>query len=397
MPYIIAVWSQQGILVAIPRYLKQLVTLSPLHFIFQAKVIGIYVTNELRVGGAQYIATGRGLPIDRRPFLSERGGLYQDFVQLASYDGARLLGAAVLVVIMGGSGSDLKWWWLCLGLTIVSWLYAPFIFNPYQFAHRFFRGDIQSIKDFFYKEGGSKWEAWYERTQLRRGTGLRVSIFDLLYWFFMISTFYTAVNAKLNIHAVLFPNVPLRQLPLLPPVFPSLLAAAVGACIEPRFGQKRSLQPGAANLLHLLSAASIIPVLNLLEVILGLIPLASVHWWKACGAALILKYFLLSLLLICAEQMLRLNCCRWGYLRALLRLWLYGHRMAMDILVSSLIFWTLAPFVLFDRARDMVCTGCSVHHLLVFRNAGQLERDETVLRVPGQLAPNDSDLTSPLR
>jgi len=95
--------------------------------------------------------------------------------------------------------------------------------------------------------------------------------------------------------------------------------------------------------------------------------------------------------------MLRLDCCHWGYLKAMLRLWLYGHRMAMDILVSSLVFWTLAPFVLVDRARDMVCTGCSFHHLLVFRNAGQLERDETVLHVPGQLARDRTDLTLPLR
>merc|ERR1719362_238785 len=205
----------------------------------------------------------------------------------------------------------------------------------------------------------------------------------------MISAWYTTVNAKLGTHSVLFPKVPLRQSPLLPPVFLSLVAAAIGAAIEPKVGRKRSINPGAANLLHLLSMAGIIPVLDLVEVVLGLIPLASVHWWKACGAALILKYCLLSMLLSCAEQMLRLNWCRCGYPRALLRLWLYGHRMAMDILVSSLIFWTLAPLVLFDRVRDMLCTNCSLHHLLVFRDPGQLARDGQAL--------GERDLSLPLR
>lgn len=55
---------------------KQFLTLSPLHFIFQAKIIGYYVMNELRYGGAQYVATGRGLPTERRDFIgkpSEQG------------------------------------------------------------------------------------------------------------------------------------------------------------------------------------------------------------------------------------------------------------------------------------------------------------------------------------
>merc|ERR1711982_157891 len=40
-------------------------------FVFQAKLIGHYIMNEVRYGGATYVATGRGLPVDRRPFVGE--------------------------------------------------------------------------------------------------------------------------------------------------------------------------------------------------------------------------------------------------------------------------------------------------------------------------------------
>merc|ERR1712070_176615 len=101
--------------------MKQMLTLSPLLFIFQAKIIGNYVTNEVRRGGATYVATGRGLPTERRPFIGEVeknslkikvekgtpkvGGLYLDYAQHTYYDGVRLLLGGVLVVVAGGSSA----------------------------------------------------------------------------------------------------------------------------------------------------------------------------------------------------------------------------------------------------------------------------------------------------
>ena len=40
-----------------------------MHFIFQAKIIGNYVSNEIRYGGANYVATGRGLLNERKRFI----------------------------------------------------------------------------------------------------------------------------------------------------------------------------------------------------------------------------------------------------------------------------------------------------------------------------------------
>jgi len=367
-PFVIEVWMQQGVLMALKRYFNQLLTLSPLHFVFQSKVIGIYVANELRNGGANYIATGRGLPTQRVDFLQ----LYQTFAQIALYDGARMLVASVLVIVAGAETSGLLWWWFMLGITIVSWLFAPFIFNPYQYARRYFRKDVASLQRFFLSEGGGPWSAWYEKTQLKRGTGLRVTVFDIFYWLFLITAWYTTLGAKTHIYVTIFPGYLWRTLPVLPPVFLSLLVTAIGACVEPCAGTRYGQDFRAAPLLHIGPTAVICVLLDLIETIGGLAFAISARWWKTFVAGLLLKYCLLSLLLSCAECLLRLGWCPAGFIQAHMRLWVYGHRMAMDMAVSGLIFCSLSPLVLVDAVRDSLRINCSLHNILIFRNAGQL-------------------------
>merc|ERR1712159_735384 len=104
-------------------------------------------------------------------------------------------------------------------------------------------------------------------------------------------------------------------------------------------------------------------------------------------AALLLKYYTLSMLLFAAQYALQLGWCE--FLTPPLRLWLYGHRLAFDAVVSSVIFWPLGLFVCFDRIRDECCHGCSLHQLLIFRDPGQLVRNIEELRH----MRNDSSVT----
>lgn len=103
--------------------------------------------------------------------LKKLGGLYLDYASIAYYvscqstvavdtantplverwrverrcirtvgteDGVTLLAGVVLIYLAGGvSGAgvfrnDVWWVFICLFLTVASWLWAPFIFNPYQ-------------------------------------------------------------------------------------------------------------------------------------------------------------------------------------------------------------------------------------------------------------------------
>lgn len=164
LPLFAEVWMERSLKTAVLRLVRQLFTLSPLMFIFQAKIIGHYVVNELRYGGATYVSTGRGLPTERRPFIGEIaenglklkkvGGLYLDYAAISYYDGATLLAGAATVYLSGAlmnssPGSDATWIWLSLGLTVSSWLFAPFIFNPYQFDAGHFCEDARCLLAFF--------------------------------------------------------------------------------------------------------------------------------------------------------------------------------------------------------------------------------------------------------
>merc|ERR1719491_2869845 len=125
MPLFAEMWIERSFKMAFVRFLKQIFTLSPLLFVFQAKVIGHYIVNEIRYGGATYVSTGRGLPTDRRPFIGEAqdgglklskvGGLYLDYAAITYYDGVKLGCGVALVVVAGGvsqagsSGAMLTW------------------------------------------------------------------------------------------------------------------------------------------------------------------------------------------------------------------------------------------------------------------------------------------------
>lgn len=52
-PLFLQVWLENSLLAAVLRVCKQMVTLAPLHFVFQAKIIGTYITNEITLGGGQ--------------------------------------------------------------------------------------------------------------------------------------------------------------------------------------------------------------------------------------------------------------------------------------------------------------------------------------------------------
>merc|ERR1712232_73084 len=72
---------------------------------------------------------------------------------------------------------------------------------------------------------------------------------------------------------------------------------------------------------------------------------------------------------------------------AFLRMWLYGHRLAQDLITCIFIFACLSLICAFDFFRSQ-CFGCSLHHILVFRDPGQATRraDEEVRRSRSNVA-----------
>jgi len=379
-PLLLETWLQAGLFAAVSRIIKQMMSLSPLHFIFQAKVIGSYVSNEIIYGGAAYVSTGRGLPIERRFFIgvkNNNSGLYNDFAQLAFYDGARLLVAVALVVAAGGLKvtSELRWaliwWFLALFLTLTSWLFAPFIFNPYQFNSSKFKEDWKDWRNFFLSES-VPWKSWYEKSQLRPGSGIRSSPASVVGWVIFVFAFYVVLENKIHTFTVVFPNMGtiLRKyaLGILPPV----VLSGCFCLLLPLLLERLSRRP-----MPLFGFVIAVLVLDSVEAFLALWELLGVGWWNTVLAGVILKYALVSSLLVLCECAFRFKgpvapenaCCQ--ALKDACKLWLLAHRMARDVLVSVLIYAFLAIGVCGDWfRREVIGFSASPHNLLVYRDPG---------------------------
>jgi hypothetical protein len=420
LPLFMETWMERSLKVAVIHVLKQLFTGSPLLFIFQSKVIGSYVVNELRLGGATYVSTGRGLATERRAFLGKLAatgtrlekvdGLYLDYASIAYYDGTGLLVGVVLVGALGGgsvASGNLAWTWVALALTVTSWLFAPFIYNPYQFMWRYyFHEDWRSWAAFFFEDFGRHWRDWYEKKQLRVSDGCRTSLGAAIFLgSCLVFTWWTAVMLKVEALVSAYSESEdlkmLRWIAPLPPLFASLclcfcLPAVEWLLASAHFKRlsnscsnrcKRSPQSssppdvgteakGCAKI-PLVFLAVCVLVFNGAEAAWGLYDFVSAGWRNALVAGIILKYAMLSACLGLAEDVLRAQWFQkignWGQP---LQLWVYAHRMARDFLTSLIILVTLLPWVFFFSLNDFLCSGFSFHQLLIFRD-------------PGHVAPKD--------
>jgi len=443
-PLLFELWMERNLKDALRRVGKQFLTLSPLHYIFQAKIIGYYVMNELRYGGAQYVATGRGLPTERRDFIGkpvEEGwgikgsgkdsqGLYLDYVVHTYYDGLNLLAGCLLVLLAGGasdageSSAGLHFTWLSLGLTITSWLCAPFFFNPYMFKMANFKKDLRAWVGFFFaQDGGLKWIEWYDAKQLKIRHGFRRSVRDVsfLIAFFLLLVVYAVMQQKLRLLSGIFAGIRyiflVQIFALFPPVGLSLaycfivaITVQTGSMVNER-RQARRLRMGEASggesdsdgasgeassssgssqdedasrppSPSLAVSAFIVVGLAVLESAIPLYILWALDWRKALAVAILMKYFVFETCLFWAECLLKctgkcqLRCCPLAACRRALLLWVHSARMARDIMTSSLILAILSPFVGLNWVNEKLCPGCSLHQLLIYRAPNVQNEDQ---------------------
>lgn len=402
-PLFMEEWLERSLKIAVQRLLKQIFTLSFLMFVFQAKIIGFYVINELRYGGAKYISTGRSLPTERRHFIRAKtepddfDGLYLDYAVQAFYDGLILLIASVMVVGLGGMSSvnvyrhRLSPVWVCIGLTIISWLYAPFIFNPHQFARRHIEEDRRSLCAFFFKNWGRGWIRWYEECQLKPRAGLSISMldFNFLFVFLGVSVWFAVVNHKVSMLQVIFSKHSLMEevaaLTLLPPVAFSMvfcMLAALGCSFTSCIRRScRSTMRSSWDLLKALVPllAPVVVLLQIAEAALCLDILRNTGRWKDYIAGFILKYLLLEVMIYLAEGLLRSRCARGGLCKPerglqALYFWVLTNRMFRDMITSTVILVPLLILSYFNSAVRRLCSSFDLHEFLIYRSTGHRAR-----------------------
>jgi uncharacterized membrane protein len=442
LPLFAEMWIERSFKMASARFLKQIFTLSPLLFIFQAKVIGHYIVNELRFGGATYVSTGRGLPTDRRWFIGEPkvkgfhmakvGGLFLDYAQIAYYDGFFFLLLCILIPLVGGvketATGPLVWLWASVALMITSWLFSPFIFNPYQFVWARFWDDCRAWCAFFCDKRGLDWVRWYEKTQLKPNAAHRFAVDTSLFFaMFLLLGWGELVLRKIDALSAIYSSA-INDYEYVFILAPAVIASALFSFIAVSFERLLWLCSGwvfrLRNWLHpkesgtngddiaedleaadtrmeesrccdgligmpIAIAAVFVCLLDFAEAFVAVYKLYNIGWYNAILAALILKFAMLTVLLRITESLLRARCFRepedgaakrkkaWEkpFVKAFLEFWLRSHRMWRDMMVSAFILIALVPWVFLNSLNDYLCRGCSIHKLLIYRDGGHFGRE----------------------
>ncbi|KAF9463251.1 1,3-beta-glucan synthase [Collybia nuda] len=125
LPLFLQELVERGTWKAIFRLAKQFGSLSPVFEIFSTQIYTHSILSNLTLGGARYIATGRGFATTRISFNI----LFSRFAGPSIYLGMRTLISLLYVTLTLWSPYLIYFWISILALCI-----APFLFNPHQFV-----------------------------------------------------------------------------------------------------------------------------------------------------------------------------------------------------------------------------------------------------------------------
>lgn len=160
IPLVVQELIERGIWKACQRFARHFMSFSPLFEVFVAQIYSSAVFTDMTVGGARYISTGRGFATSRQPFTI----LYARFADSSIYMGAKLM----LILLFGTVShwqAPLLWFWASL----LALIFAPFVFNPHQFAWEDFFIDYRDFIRWLLR-GNNKWHrnSWIGYVKLSR-------------------------------------------------------------------------------------------------------------------------------------------------------------------------------------------------------------------------------------
>ena len=125
VPLTVQELTERGFWRAATRLGKQIASASPLFEVFVCQIYSNSLSQDLSLGGARYIGTGRGFATARIPF----GVLYSRFAGPAIYLGSRLL-----LMLLFATVTIWGYWLLYFWASLLAFCISPFLFNPHQFA-----------------------------------------------------------------------------------------------------------------------------------------------------------------------------------------------------------------------------------------------------------------------
>uniref|UniRef100_A0A0D6QYZ6 Glycosyl transferase 48 domain-containing protein n=1 Tax=Araucaria cunninghamii TaxID=56994 RepID=A0A0D6QYZ6_ARACU len=184
VPMIMGFILEQGFLKAIVSFVTMQLQLCSIFFTFSLGTRTHYFGRTILHGGAKYRATGRGFVVQHIKF-AENYRLYSrsHFV--------KALEVIMLLVVNLAYGFDVKgaFGYVLLNISswflAVSWLFAPYIFNPSAFEWQKTVKDFEDWTNWLLYRGGigvkgeESWEAWWDEEQVHIQS-LRGRIFETI-------------------------------------------------------------------------------------------------------------------------------------------------------------------------------------------------------------------------
>ena len=153
---------EHGLYHALYQLLRVNATGSPLFFMFHMGTKAHYFDSTLKYGGAKYRPTGRGFVMRHEEFAE----LYRFYAASHLYNGFELLWGLLLLRGLGSFPVHGSYWRTCWSIwaVMVSWLFAPFWFNPSAFDMSKMRADLAQWQLWIVRKDASalsSWESWW--------------------------------------------------------------------------------------------------------------------------------------------------------------------------------------------------------------------------------------------
>lgn len=160
VPLVVQELTERGLYKALSRLGKHFASFSPLFEIFVCRIYAHSLVSDITVGGARYIATGRGLATKRVAF----SGLYSRFASETLLFGA-MAGIMILYCSIGMWIAPLIYFWF----TVMGLLVSPFLYNPNQFSWNEFFSDYRDFLRWLHRGNlTSCLSSWINFTRLER-------------------------------------------------------------------------------------------------------------------------------------------------------------------------------------------------------------------------------------
>lgn len=170
VPMIMGFILELGLLKAVFSFITMQLQLCSVFFTFSLGTRTHYFGRTILHGGAKYRATGRGFVVQHIKF-AENYRLYSRSHFIKALEVALLLIVYIAYGYSEGGASSFVLLTLSSWFLVISWLFAPYIFNPSGFEWQ------KTVEDFddwtswlFYKggvgvKGENSWESWWDEEQ----------------------------------------------------------------------------------------------------------------------------------------------------------------------------------------------------------------------------------------